>query len=239
MSLKEEIQQALDARGLAPNKRFGQHFMIDLASVQALVGSLKLDAHAHVVEIGPGTGILTKRLLETGAHTLACEIDAGMVAWLQQYLVPEGLQLVHGDALASKTRLHPDVEAFIGDQPWCMGANLPYDISIPLLLNCMSLANPPRCLSVTVQYEAATRLCAQPGSKAWGASAALAQAAGQGKIIRKLPPQCFWPPPRVDSAIYFWQPQRTIPEGFGLWCRSVFAYRRKRLPRALRDNGMA
>ena len=120
-----------------------------------------------------------------------------------------------------------------------MGANLPYDISIPLLLNCMSLANPPKCLSVTVQYEAATRLCAQPGSKAWGASAALAQAAGQGKIIRKLPPQCFWPPPRVDSAIYFWQPQRTVPSVFGLWCRSIFAYRRKRLPRALRDNGMA
>ena len=99
MSLKNEIQQALDACGLAPNKRFGQHFMIDLASVQALVASLELGPESHVVEIGPGTGILTKRLLETGAQTLACEIDAGMVSWLQQYLVPEGLQLVHGDAL--------------------------------------------------------------------------------------------------------------------------------------------
>ena len=107
MSLKTEVQAALDACGMAPNKRFGQHFMIDLASVQALVAAVDCGAGDRVVEVGPGTGILTKRLVETGADVLACEIDAGMAAWLGDTLVPQGLKLVHGDALASKTELHP------------------------------------------------------------------------------------------------------------------------------------
>ncbi|NRA37389.1 MAG: hypothetical protein HRU15_04565, partial [Planctomycetes bacterium] len=92
---------------------------------------------------------------------------------------------------------------------------------------------------VTVQKEAAVRLCARSGTSEWGASAVMAQAAGSGSIVRKLPPQCFYPAPRVDSAILHWRSERAVPTGFGMWCRGLFAYRRKVLRRGLRDTGLS
>ncbi|MFW5845659.1 MAG: rRNA adenine N-6-methyltransferase family protein, partial [Planctomycetota bacterium] len=107
----------------------------------------------------------------------------------------------------------------------------------PLILNCLQLPRPPEAIVVTVQFEAAQRLCAQPGDPAWGASAAVAAAAGHGEILRRLPPGCFWPRPRVDSAILRWIPTAAVPPDFGVWCRRIFAYRRKVARRALRDAG--
>ena len=92
--------------------------------------------------------------------------------------------------------------------------------------------------AVTVQYEAAQRLVSPPGSSAWGASAAVAQATGSGRIAARFPRQCFYPPPRVESALLYWSRERDIGEGFALWCRQIFAYRRKVITRALRDCGI-
>jgi 16S rRNA (adenine1518-N6/adenine1519-N6)-dimethyltransferase len=93
-------------------------------------------------------------------------------------------------------------------------------------------------LVVTIQLEAAQRLLSRPGDDAWGATAATLQAAGTPKLVRKLGPGSFFPPPRVDSAILAWTPERVLPAGFGTWCRTVFAYRRKVIPGALRDAGI-
>ena len=237
MSLRATIAADLAAAGLAPLHRLGQNFMIDEHALSRLIDELHLVPGERVVEVGPGTGVLTERLLLSGARVLAVELDRGLVGLLTTKLVPRGLELVHGDALESKSRLHPAIERVAAEGPWKLGANLPYDIALPVLLDAAALARPPLLAVVTVQWEAAQRLCAQPGSDAWGASAAVLQAAGTPAIVRRLGPGSFHPQPRVDSAILRWTPARALPAGFGVWCRAVFAARRKVLPRALRDAG--
>ncbi len=240
MSLRNQVQAQLTRAGLAPLHRLGQNFMIDEGALASLVAALELAPADRVVEIGPGTGLLTERLLDAGAQVLAVELDRGLVGLLEQTLVPRGLTLVHADALAGKSRLHPAIEAFAAAGAWKLGANLPYDIAIPALLNAATLPTPPRVMAVTVQYEAAERLVSRPGEDAWGASAAVAQAAGEPRIVRRLSPTAFYPQPRVDSAILRLRPRgRALAATFPAWCRRVFSARRKVLPRALRDAGSA
>lgn len=240
MSLKQSVQADLAAAGCAPLHRFGQNFMIDQHALDALVNALALLPGDRVVEIGPGTGVLTDRLLVAGAIVLAVEIDKGLSAHVSKRFAGRTITIEHGDALATKNRLHPVIETFAAAGPWKLGANLPYDIALPALLCAAGLeapALPPALAVVTVQLEAAQRLCATAGADAWGASAAVLQAAGTPELVKKLGPGSFHPQPRVDSAILRWRPKRALPAGFSRWCRAVFAARRKVLPRALRDAG--
>lgn len=237
-SLKARISEALASEGLKPLHRLGQNFMVDQRAVDALVEAAAPAPGVRVAEVGPGTGVLTERMLDAGAEVLAVELDAGLTRFLERTLVPRGLRLVHGDALATKNRLHPELEAFAAGGPWRLAANLPYDVALPVILNAVALPVPPERIVVTIQKEAAQRLASRPGADAWGATAAVLQAAGAPRIARLLPPGCFFPQPRVDSAILIWTPQRRLPEGFGAWCREVFAYRRKVVPGALRDAGI-
>lgn len=239
MSLRAEISAVLAELDQHPRKRLGQHFMIDAGVLADLVATGAVQPGSRVLEIGPGTGVLTRRLLAAGAEVCAVELDQDLGPWLAASLADESkFTLVQGDALVSKSKLHPAIEAFAAADDWLLVANLPYDVSIPLVLNCLSLPRPPQQVSVTVQLEAAERLCAMPGTANWGASAAVAQSSGSGRVARKVPARSFWPQPRVVSAILAWTPERSVPEGFGRWCRDLFAYRRKRLTRALRDLGV-
>ena len=237
-SLKQRVLADLTAADCSPLHRFGQNFMVDERVLADLCGALPLAPGARVVEIGPGTGILTTRLLDAGAQVLAVEIDRGLAAWLKGSLVPRGLLLVHGDALASKSRLHPAIEAFANDGPWMLASNLPYDVAIPVLLEAAGLPRPPQAIAATVQFECGRRLCSKPGEDAWGASAAVFQAAGVPRLVRRIGRDAFHPRPNVDSAIVAWTPRAPLPAGFSTWVRAVFAYRRKVLPGALRDAGL-
>lgn len=237
MSLRHEVLAALAAAGCAPLHRLGQNFLIDPAALDRLVEAIGPAPDRRVLEIGPGTGVLTRRLLEAGAAVLAVELDRGLAAHLVATFGPLGLVLEHGDCLAGKARLHPAIVVFAAAGPWRFGANLPYDIALPAILEAVALPRPPERLVATIQREAAERLCSRPGDQAWGASAAVLNAAGRPEILARLGPASFHPRPRVDSAILAWTPQRPLPAGFGAWCRRVFAYRRKVLPGALRDAG--
>ena len=238
-SLKSEIQAALAAAGLAPLHRFGQNFMVDGAALDSLSRELEVVPGARVVEVGPGTGVLTQRLIDAGGEVLAVEIDRGLAAVVERRFAGQKLTLVHGDCLESKSVLHPAIVAFAAAGPWRLGANLPYDVALPVLLNAVALPRPPERMVVTVQWEAAERLSSRPGSDAWGASAAVLQAAAACRIVRRLSPHCFYPQPRVDSAILRCEPRAAaMPAGFGRWCRAVFSARRKVLTRALRDQGV-
>lgn len=238
LSLKAKISAALAEEGLKPLHRLGQNFMIEEHAVAAMVAAAAPSSGSRIVEIGPGTGVLTERLIAGGATVLAIELDQGLARFLQRSLVPHGLQLVQGDALATKNQLHPAVEAFAAEGAWRLVSNLPYDVALPVILNAVALPRPPAAVVVTIQKEAAERLVSRPGAEAWGATAAVLQAAGKPEIVKLLSPSCFFPQPRVHSAILVWHPQRPLPGGFGTWCRAVFAYRRKVVPGALRDAGM-
>lgn len=241
-SLKSRILAQLAEAGCSPLHRLGQNFMVDTAALDRLVGELGAAPGLRVAEIGPGTGVLTERLLAAGCQVLAVELDRGLHAFLTSRFAAEiasgALTLVHGDCLVSKSALHPALVAFAAAGPWRLGANLPYDVALPVLANAAGQPRQPDLAVVTVQYEAAQRLCAPAGSDAWGASAVVMQAAGRATLVCKLPPQCFHPRPRVDSAILRWQPRAPLPPGFSRWCRSVFAFRRKVLTRALRELGL-
>lgn len=236
-SLRAGLRADLEAAGCSPLHRFGQNFMIDARVLDDLVGALPALAGARVVEVGPGTGILTTRLLDGGAQVLAIEIDRGLAAHLTTTLVPRGLVLVTGDALASKSRLHDAIRDWAAAGDWMLAANLPYDIAIPVLLECSALPRQPLAMVATVQLECGKRLCSRPGDDAWGATAAVLQAGGTPRLLRRIGREAFHPKPNVDSAIVTWTPRAPLPPGFTLWCRSVFAYRRKVLPRALMDLG--
>ncbi len=236
-SLKARISAALAEEGLQPLHRLGQNFMIEEHAVAALIAAAAPAPGVRIVEVGPGTGVLTERLVAAGAAVLAVELDQGLTRLLERTLVPHGLHLVHGDALATKNRLHPAIEAFAA-QPWRLVSNLPYDVALPVILNAVALPVPPELVVVTIQKEAAERLVSRPGDDAWGATAAVLQAAGTPTILKLLSPSCFFPQPRVHSAILTWRPVHALPAGFGTWCRAVFAYRRKVIPGALRDAGM-
>ena len=237
-SLADEIRGQLAALGHRPRHALGQNYMVDRSALNDLLAGIDPAPGLRVLEVGPGTGVLTRRLLARGANVLAVEFDQDMADFLRQDLAATDLQLAVGDALAGKSGLNPAILEFAQHGPWVLGANLPYDIAIPLMLNCLALPTPPQRCVVTVQWECAQRLCAKPGTKAWGASAAVCQSAASGRIRRKLPPRCFYPAPRVDSAILELTVTRPVPPGFPVWCRGVFAYRRKQLTRALRDHGL-
>jgi 16S rRNA (adenine1518-N6/adenine1519-N6)-dimethyltransferase len=279
-SLRQRVVADLAAAGLAPLHRLGQNFMVEESALDCLVRELGATPGVRVVEIGPGTGHLTERLLAAGCTVLAVELDKGLFGFLRSTFDvrrstlaetgaeagPEiaildrdgifltgaspvhetsnveprtsNLTLVHGDCLLTKNRLHPAIEAFAA-QPWRLGANLPYDVALPVLLNAVALPVPPQGMVVTVQAEAAQRLCSRPGDEAWGASAAILQAAGVVRLVRRLSPGCFHPQPRVDSAIIAWTPRAVLPSEFGRFCRAVFSARRKVLPGALHDAGHA
>lgn len=241
LSLLQRLRQDLAASGLAPNHRLGQNFMIDEGMLRRIAGHAAVQTAERMVEIGPGTGILTERLLARGVPVCAVELDRGLHQFLSQRFADEiasgMLRLIHGDALAGKNLLNQELREWIGSAPWNLVSNLPYDVSIPVLLNALTMAPPASHCLVTVQWEAAGRLTAGPDSKAWGASAAIAQSAGSGSIVCRLPPQCFHPRPRIDSALLEWQRLQEVNPAFTVWARQAFAYRRKVLPRALRDLG--
>ena len=238
MSLASELKQDLSESGLPPLHRFGQHFMIDERAMATLLETLGVVPGDRVVEIVPGTGLLTRRLLAAGARVLAVEIDHGLCAHLRARVAHERLTLVDGDCLAGKSRLCAAIEGAAAEGPWLLGANLPYEVSLPVLLNAAALPRPPTRMAVTIQWEAAVRLTSAPGKASWGASAATLQAAGEPRVVRRLGPGCFLPPPKIDSAILSWTPRAPLPEGFGAWVRRLFSARRKVLPGALRDAGM-
>ena len=237
-SLKQEVMQDLQSAGLAPMHRFGQNFMIDPHALHGMIEHAELQEQDRIVEIGPGTGLLTQRLMPQVAEVMAVEIDQGMHGLLRNKFSESPLQLVHADALERKNVLHESIRLF-AEQPWKLVANLPYDVSIPIILNALALPCPPSLICVTVQKEAAQRLCAVPGTKLWGASAVVAQSAGEGRIVQQLPPATFYPRPKVDSVILTWRSTGTLATEFSKWARKIFAFRRKVLSRALRDAGVA
>ena len=237
-SLRQRLRADLAAAGCSPLHRFGQNFMVEVRVLDDLLAALPPLSGARVVEVGPGTGVLTARLLDGGAQVLAVEIDRGLSAHLSATLVPRGsLVLVTGDALASKSRLHDAIRDWAAVGDWLLAANLPYDIAIPILLECAALPRQPLAMVATVQLECGRRLCSRPGDDAWGATAAVLQAGGTPRLLRRIGRDAFHPRPNVDSALIAWTPHTQLPAGFPLWCRAVFAYRRKVLPRALMDLG--
>jgi 16S rRNA (adenine1518-N6/adenine1519-N6)-dimethyltransferase len=191
-----EIRDLAALLDIQPTKKLGQNFVIDGNTVRKIVSTAGVTSGETVVEVGPGLGSLTLGLLETGASVVAVEIDKRLAAQLP--VTVEAMQ--PGVNLTVITQDALTVTALPND-PTVLVANLPYNVSVPVLLHFLEhFASLERGL-VMVQAEVGERLAAQPGSKVYGAPSAKANWYGAWKTSGKVSRQVFWPVPNVDSIL--------------------------------------
>ncbi|MGO2468860.1 MAG: 16S rRNA (adenine(1518)-N(6)/adenine(1519)-N(6))-dimethyltransferase RsmA [Microbacterium gubbeenense] len=194
---------AADIRRLAadldvtPTKKLGQNFVVDANTVRKIVHAARVTGNDRVVEIGPGLGSLTLAILDVGASVTAVEIDRRLAARLARTAaergVPDGaLTVIEHDAMT--------VAELPGD-PNVLVANLPYNISVPVLLHFMETFPGLGRGVVMVQAEVGERLAAGPGSKIYGAPSAKAAWYGSWRLAGTVSRQVFWPVPNVDSVL--------------------------------------
>lgn len=195
----------LRARGFRRKRRFGQHFLFNPRLLDFLVEQAQVRAGTRVLEVGPGSGALTRRLLARGARVTAVEIDRDLWPVLREEFGAGGaFELLEGDVLAGAHRLSPVVARWLEADPgpFALVANLPFGCSVPFLLLMLRDARPAlETAVVTVQWEVAERFCAAPGSNAYGAVSVLVQTLADVSTVRRIRRQAFTPPPKVDAAV--------------------------------------
>jgi 16S rRNA (adenine1518-N6/adenine1519-N6)-dimethyltransferase len=253
MQSLSEIRQLLESHSLSPRHALGQNFLIDHNLIRKLVDAAGVGAGDVVLEVGPGTGALTEELLARGCCVVAVEIDRGLAGLLgERFEAASGkshagagqgagtLTLINTDALAGKRTLAPDVAQAIGGRPFKLVANLPYAAATPIISTI--LLDHPRCagLYVTIQKEVAERILARPGTKDYGPLSIVAQLMGEPRMIATLPLECFWPRPKVTSAMVGLVRRESIavddPRRFADFCQKLFEQRRKQLGAVLGRN---
>ena len=211
-----EIRELAAKLDLHPSKGLGQNFVIDSNVCQRIVRQVEIGSDDLVLEIGPGLGSLTLAIIETGAPVIAIEIDDRLARQLPETVknhAPEGkLTVINQDALEVRE---------LPEAPTVLIANLPYNVSVPVLLNLLERFPSLREGVVMVQAEVADRLAAKPGGKDFGVpslkAAWWADLSLSGNISRNI----FWPVPNVDSKLVFFK--RHEPLGDGKFRRDVFA----------------
>ena len=196
-----EIRRLAADLDVTPTKKLGQNFVVDANTVRKIVQAGAVEAGERVVEVGPGLGSLTLAILETGATVTAVEIDHRLAARLPQTAAEHGvpadaLTVVDADALR--------VTELPGD-PAALVANLPYNVSVPVLLHFMETFPSLQRGVVMVQAEVGERLAAPPGSKAYGAPSVKAAWYGPWRLAGTISRQVFWPVPNVDSVLVAFQ----------------------------------
>ncbi|MCR2801415.1 MULTISPECIES: 16S rRNA (adenine(1518)-N(6)/adenine(1519)-N(6))-dimethyltransferase RsmA [unclassified Microbacterium] len=230
-----EIRTLAAELDVTPTKKLGQNFVVDANTVRKIVQVAGVRPEDRVVEVGPGLGSLTLAILETGAAVTAVEIDHRLAARLPAtaaaHGVPDGaLTVVDADALRI-TELPGDPEVLV--------ANLPYNVSVPVLLHFLETFPHLDRGVVMVQAEVGERLAAQPGTKAYGSPSVKAAWYGPWRLAGTVSRQVFWPVPNVDSVLVAFR-RDAEPRGTEAERRRTFAIvdaafgqRRKMLRQAL------
>ncbi len=214
-----EIRDLAELLDVTPTKKLGQNFVIDGNTVRRIVRVAEVEAGDIVVEVGPGLGSLTLGLLEADARVVAVEIDRRLAAQLPvtvEQLAPsvaERLTVVHQDALTVRE---------LPEQPVRLVANLPYNVSVPVLLHFLETFPSLRSGVVMVQAEVGHRIAAGPGSKVYGAPSVKAAWYGDWRTAGNVSRQVFWPVPNVDSVLVAFD-RRTEPRGDEDLRRRTFA----------------
>lgn len=195
MSTAAELRDLLAGLGVHPSRKLGQNFMVDGNLLDAMVRDADPRPGQAILEVGPGTGVLTRRLLAAGCQVTAVELDHRLAAHLREHFRDAaGLRLIEGDACRT------DYTALFGTQPYRCIANLPYSCSSVFLATMADLDNAPRDLHVLLQREMADRLGAGPGTPEYGALTVRLRLRYSVRFLRAVPPQVFWPAPEVASA---------------------------------------
>jgi 16S rRNA (adenine1518-N6/adenine1519-N6)-dimethyltransferase len=220
-----------------PRKRFGQHFLRDYGTVQHIVTAINPHKDDHVVEIGPGLGVLTEKLLPWVDKLDAVELDRDLVPKLQATYLPLGNFSIH-----SADALRFDYCALAsGKEKLRIVGNLPYNISTPLIFHLIAQIHCIKDMHFMLQKEVVDRLAAQPNCSDYGKLSIMIQYHCQVHSLFNVPPDAFSPPPKVDSSIVRLVPHPRPPvqvndlATFEKLVSSAFAQRRKTLRNNLKD----
>src|SRR5258708_5080796 len=235
LSAPKSLRAVLERHAVRAAKGIGQHFLTARAALAAIVDAAELSSDDDVLEIGPGPGVLTAALADRARSVTAVEIDERMVAVLQDTVGErENVRVVRADALAV------DIFALGPRPPTRIVANLPYQITSPLLAKFLEDPRRPPRIVVLVQEEVARRIVAGPDdAKERGFLSVFVQSFAAPKIVRRVPARSFRPPPKVDSAVVA---MRTLAvpafapldqSRFLALLSDAFRHRRKHLRRAL------
>lgn len=198
-----EIRQLAEELDLNPTKKLGQNFVHDPNTVRKIVKAADVTASDTVVEIGPGLGSLTLALLETGASVTAVEIDPRLAERLPGTLVEQGADDADV-AVILKDAMTVTVQDFVDSGrplPTALVANLPYNVSVPVLLHMLEEFPTIDRVLVMVQLEVADRLAAVPGSKIYGVPSVKAGFYGSVSRAATIGKNVFWPAPKIDSGL--------------------------------------
>ena len=210
-----------------PIKRLGQNFLLDKKVLKKIVKSAELSKKEIVVEIGPGIGNLTKELAKKAKKVIAIEKDKRMVEILKKELKNlDNVEIIEGDA---REKIE-EIAKKIGKN-YKIVANIPYYLTSFLIRKILELKNKPKLIVLMVQKEVAQRICAKPPKM--NLLAVSVQFFSKAKIISFVPKNCFWPRPKVDSAILEIQPKEQLPlrnlEVFFKIVKKGFSHKRKQL----------
>jgi len=227
-----ELRNLLYAHHMRPNKSFGQNFLIDRAVLEHIVEAAEIKPDEQVLELGAGTGVLTRELARRARRVVAVELERDMLTLLEK--TTASLRNVE---LLARNLLYLDPQEVFAREPYKLVANLPYYITAPTFRHFLESANAPRLLVVMVQYEVAQRIVAGPGDMSLlGVSI---QFYGQPRIVERVPARAFYPAPKVDSAILRVDVRDQVPlaqaerDGFFRMVQAGFAERRKQLHNSL------
>ena len=229
-----DVRALAESLGVAPTKKLGQNFVTDPNTIRRIVQAAKLTGSETVVEIGPGLGSLTLGLLEKAKNVIAVEIDNKMAAAIEETVAKrapgKNFYLISADALkVTELPLEPDA----------LVANLPYNISVPVLLHFLEHFPTINSGLILVQAEVAHRLAAAAGSKVYGVPSAKLAWYANANLAGNIGRNIFWPAPNVDSALVYFS-KRDVALGseelrletFAV-IDNAFSQRRKTLRQAL------
>jgi len=225
-----ELISLLEQTGISPSRKLGQNFLIDENLLNFIAKTADIKKNENIIEIGPGLGSLTERILESEAILTAIEFDNKLFVYLKsKYGSRKNITLLNEDACRT------DYSRLIGNTPeYRIISNLPYSISTPLLAKFADLENPPAGVLLLLQKEAAMRFIAKPNSKDYGSISVRLQLIYNGEIVRTVPPNVFFPKPEVQSAILkltrkTLYPEISVRKKVDAIVKTAFLKRRKKL----------
>jgi 16S rRNA (adenine1518-N6/adenine1519-N6)-dimethyltransferase len=235
------IRKELAEQGLIPRKKWGQHFLEDRNVLKKVVKVAEIAKEDVILEVGPGLGEMTQALAHEARKVIAVEIDARLVEILKGKLVDlPNVEIIRSDILKFDVRKHLGSEK----RRVKVVANLPYQISTPLLFHFIDSRELYSVLILMLQREVAERMVAPPGKKTYGPLSVLVQSVADISICFIVKPSAFFPPPEVESAVIrlSWKEKPLIApeqeEGFRAVVKGSLGYRRKTLANALKHSDL-
>jgi len=240
--LVASTRKELAEYGLFPKKRLGQHFLVDQNILDKVIRTAQVEKEDVVLEVGPGLGEMTIALAHQAKRVIAVEIDPKLAEILKKKVAGYlNVEVVREDIL------RVDFNQFLdqGGPPIKVVANLPYQISTPLLFRFIEAKEVLSTLTLMIQKEVAERMVASPGSKAYGPLSVFVQLFSDLSIRFFIKPSAFFPSPKVESAVIHmtWKEKPILDLGDEKWFKKVvrgcFGYRRKTLINALKHSGLS